>query len=223
MKIIVTTSDKYIQYLKGFVYMFNKHWPSKADVTVLGYSMPSFDLPDNFEFISVGRQERYGKDWTSALVPFFKQLPDRYFMLFLEDFYITYVNESLLNEAEKYMVKGFDKIFLIKELGVRPGVSEKKVDDIFSVIKQDAKIRLSLTPHIVRRDYFLKHLMPGKDIWQYERNFKDSKNDGARILVSNRNIVSFSNFVQQGRISHSGEISKINQEDLDVLKQLGVF
>lgn len=222
MKIIVVTCDKYINFFKGFVYMFNKHWSSSAGVTVFGYSIPSFDLPDNFKFISVGKQERYGKDWTSALIPFFKQLSDKYFILLLDDFYILNINKSLLYEAEKHMAEGIEKIHLTNFNGCT-GIFEKEKNVNFNVLKQDYKYRLSLQPSFIRRDYFLKYLKPRKTIWQYETNFGDPNKDGAQILIPKKDIVSYSNFVRKGKASNPRQISKISKEDLNVIKQLGIF
>lgn len=218
MKIIVTTCDEYIHFLKGFVYMFNKHWSSDAEITVLGYSSPSFDLPDNFKFISVGEQKKYGDDWTSALIHFFKQLPDEYFVLLLDDFYILNVNKSLLHEAEKHMAKGIEKIRLTCD--DRPGYGK---DINFNISKQDAGYRLSLQPSFIRRDYFLKYLIPGKTIWEYETNHDAAKNNGAQILVPKQNIIFYSNFVHKGEIKDFEQISRIKKEDLDVIKQFGLL
>jgi len=226
MKIIVTTCDKNIHVLRGFAYMFNKHWSSNIDVTVLGYSIPSFDLPNNFKFISLGEQKKYGRDWTSALIPFFKQLPDEYFILLLEDYYILHINKSLLYEAEEFMAMGIEKIHLTKynHLGWRISGEEKGVN--FNIIKQDATYRLSLQPIFIRRDYFLKYLNPGKNAWEYEG--QHFKNDGAQILAPKQGIVSFSHILQRGKITGSGQpyksqILRIKKEDLNAIKQLGGF
>jgi len=219
VKIIVSTSDKYIQFLEGFVYMFNKYWPSNAEVTVVGYSPPSFDLPDNFEFVSVGKQSEYGREWTTALIPYFKQLPDEYFMLMVEDFYILGVDESLLHKAEKHMIEGVEKVHLIN-FNRRSYKEEKDVD--FNVWGQDANYRLSLQPAFIRRDHFLRYLVPGKDIREYETTFEAPMNDGAQILVPKRDIVPIANVVTVGRLWPS-QIAKIKKEDLDAIKLIGLF
>lgn len=219
MKIIVSTSDKHIQFLEGFVYMFNKYWPYNAEVTVVGYSPPSFDLPDNFEFVSVGKQSEYGKEWTTALIPYFKQLPDEYFILMVEDFYILGVDESLLHKAEKHMIEGIEKIHLIHFNG-RSETYEKDIN--FDIYKQNATYRLSLQPAFIRRDHLLKYLVPGKDIREYETTFEAPMNDGAQILVPKRDIVPIANVVTVGRLWHP-QIAKIKKEDLDAIKQLGIL
>jgi len=220
MKIIATTCDEYLHVLRGFVYMFNRYWPPGAEVTVLGYGAPSFGLPDNFNFISVGKQSRYGRDWTTALIPFFKQLPDEYFILLLDDMYILDVNKSLLHEAKKHMAMGADKVYFT--IGSRKGISGE-ADANFNIINQTGNYRLSLQPSFIKKSYFLKYLNPGKSIWQYETQHEAPKNDGARTLVPKQDIVSYSGFMHKCKISITGEIAKIREEDLDALKQLGVF
>lgn len=218
MKIITITCDGYLHILKGFVYMFNKYWTPDADMVVLGYGTPSFDLPKNSEFISLGDQEKYGKDWTSALIPFFKQLPDEYFILLLEDFYILNVDKTLLYEAEKHMAEGVEKVRLTFD--ARPG---DKKDVNFKIMEQKASYRLSLQPSIIRRDYFLKYLIPGKTIQDYETNHDAIRDDGAQILLPRKDIIYYSNFVLRGRVSDSRQLARIDKEDLDMIKQLGVF
>jgi len=219
MKIFVTTCDKFDRILKGFTYMFNKHWSSDAEVTILGYGAPSFSLPDNFKFISLAKQQ---KDWTSALIPFFKQLSDEYFGLMLDDYYVLSVNKLLLHEAEEYMAEGVEKISLksSKYWQNRDGFLGKNVN--FNIAKQDFKHRLAICPQFVRRDYFLKYLKPGKTIWQYETQFGATKNDGAQILAPKQDLLISAQVVSRGKISKQEEILRIKKEDLDAMRQLGV-
>lgn len=219
MKIIASTCDQYLHVLKGFIYMFNKYWSPDAEVTVLGYDTPSFDLPDNFKFISLGDQEKYGRDWTTALIPFFKQLPDEYFVLLFDDFYILGIDKSLLPMAKEHMAKGVEKVHLTNFSG-RAFKEEKDVN--FNIWEQDANYRLSLQPSITRKDYFLKYLKPGKTVWEYELQ-SVPMNDGAQILVPKQNVVLYSNFMSKGKVRGSAQISNIKKEDLDAIKQLGTF
>ena len=199
--------------------MFNKHWSLNAKVTILGYNPPTYDLPDNFKFISLGKQEEYGSAWTTALIPYFKQLSDEYFIFLADDYYILSMDKSLMHEAEKYMKKGVEKVHLTN---FNNRIFNKEKDVNFNIWEQDAKYRLSLQPCFIRRDYFLRYLYPGKSAWRYETNFYDSRNDGAQILVTKQDIVSYSNFTTQGK-TNSRRMSKIMKEDLDALKQIGVF
>jgi len=199
--------------------MFNKHWSPDVEVTVLGYSLPSYDLPDNFRFVSLGKQEEYGNEWTTALIPYFRKLPDEYFIFLADDYYILNVNKSLMLEVEKHMAEGVEKIQLAN-YGDRVFKEERNVN--FYIQKQDARYRLSLQPNFIRTDYFLKYLYPGKTVWRYEMNFNAPRNDGAQILIAKKDIVSYSNFTRK-RKPDSVQMSKIKKKDLNTLKQLEVF
>ena len=53
MNIYISTSNDYLHVLKPFSYLFNKFWSDEQKVFILGYEYPTFDLPNNFEFISM--------------------------------------------------------------------------------------------------------------------------------------------------------------------------
>ena len=93
----------------------------------------------------------------------------------------------------------------------------------FKITGQDASYRLSLQPSFIRRDYFLKYLIPGKTIQDYETNHEAVRDDGAQILLPKQDIIYYSNFVLKGKISDSDQIARIEKEDLDKIKQLEVF
>ena len=95
MNVYISTSDKYLHILKPFSYLFNKFWSDKQKVYILGYELPSFDLPDNFEFISMGEQKGI-KYWSSDLHKFFSSIDDEYFIYSMEDhFILDYVDIKL--------------------------------------------------------------------------------------------------------------------------------
>jgi hypothetical protein len=52
MRVYVLTSDKYLPALRPFAWLFTKYWSSTQPVTVVGFSPPTFALPENFDFLS---------------------------------------------------------------------------------------------------------------------------------------------------------------------------
>ena len=87
MKIYISTSNKYIHLIKPFQYLFNKFWSDSQPVTILGYEEPTFDLYNNFDFISLGEQTTV-QDWCSDLKSFFETIDDKYFIHAVEDQFI---------------------------------------------------------------------------------------------------------------------------------------
>ena len=72
MKVYISTSDKYLQLLKPFSFLFNRFWGEQQDVVVLGYKEPDFELPNNFEFVSMGVSRNDPKEWSDGLRDYFK-------------------------------------------------------------------------------------------------------------------------------------------------------
>lgn len=90
MRVIVMTSDKYLDALRPFAWLFNKYWSPEQEVLVAGFTPPEFDLPDNFSFHSIGKFEDYPwSKWSDALLDLFEQIDDEVFALMLEDYWLT--------------------------------------------------------------------------------------------------------------------------------------
>lgn len=102
--VVVLTCDKYLDTLRGFAYLFNKYWYHEQPVLVVGYANPTFQLPPNFTFLSIGQDEGVGK-WSNGLIRFLhhKDCPDL-FTLFLEDYWlIDPVDTKSVATAATYM------------------------------------------------------------------------------------------------------------------------
>lgn len=86
--VLVTVSNKYLWCLKPFAHLFNQYWSSLQKVIVAGYQKPDFDLPTNFEFISI-REDEYDKDhWVDGLVDAMSYIRSNLFVLMLEDYWL---------------------------------------------------------------------------------------------------------------------------------------
>ena len=89
-RVLVTTSDKYLPALLPFIHLFNKYWSKEQEVLVAGFSEPDFDMPDNFSFMSLGKQEDYPfNKWSNALEVLLDRVDDEAFVLMLEDYWLT--------------------------------------------------------------------------------------------------------------------------------------
>lgn len=89
MRVIVLTSDKYLQAVRPFAHLFNKYWAPDQPVLVAGFSEPRFSLPPNFSFHSIGRFVDYPVHrWSDALLALMGQIDDEAFVLMLEDYWL---------------------------------------------------------------------------------------------------------------------------------------
>jgi hypothetical protein len=182
MKILVTTSNQQLRLLKPHATLFNRYWPGQQ-VTILGFDTIGLPrLPANFEYVSLGRQDDFGRYWTDPLIPYINELDEDYFVLMMGDFLLTdYVEIERLKALESEIINGdADKVVLDTHLSAytvpyKPGIRE---------LRQEAPYRTTLHPAIWRKEYFLKFLKPKLTAWQFEiHNMPESQRDEARILL----------------------------------------
>ena len=172
IKIYVTVSDKYQWLLKPFCYLFNKFWDKNQKVIFLGYKPLEFNLPSNFDFISLGEDLGPNK-WSNSLIDFFKKTKETHFILGLEDQILTGpikkdILDILLKECNDPKV---GRINLMRDTVNRPHSLYKQIDEDFSIIKanQNSDYRISLMWSIWNKEYFLKYLTPNLSIWDFEK------------------------------------------------------
>ena len=90
MRVIVTTCDAYLHALRPFAWLFNRYWGDDTEVIVGGFTPPSFELPSNFTFHSIGKQEDYPVDkWSDAVIKLLHELDDEVACLMLEDYWLA--------------------------------------------------------------------------------------------------------------------------------------
>ena len=186
IKIYVTVSDKYQWLLKPSCYLFNKFWGEKQKVTFLGYKPLEFNLPSNFDFISLGEDLGPNK-WSNSLIDFFKKTKETHFILGLEDQILTGpikkdILDILLKECNDPKV---GRINLMRDTVNRPHSLYKQIDEDFSIIKanQNSDYRISLMWSIWNKEYFLKYLNPNISAWEFEGSRGEKgQNDGYHIL-----------------------------------------
>lgn len=185
MKIYISTANQYLHCLKPFYYLFNKFWNSTKQVTILGYDEPDFDLPINFIFVSLGKQEGGIKMWSTDLRKFFESIDDEHIIYTVEDHFITWpVNFGILSKLTSLLDDNVGRIGLTNDMPNEP-YDIVEMCEGYSVIerRQDRNYRLSLLWGIWNRKYLLEYLQPGFDPHDFEIIAGEkSKNDGYKIL-----------------------------------------
>lgn len=186
MEVIVFTSDRYVSLLDKFAYLFNKHWSPDQKVNILGFKPPETKLPDNFKFISAGKQEDFPpKSVVEPFRPILESLDTDIFVLMLEDaFLIDTVDQDLLSKGATLLRE--DKaskieLFLGADYQYR---SSLPFNDDFNVFPQDMNYRYTAAQSLIRKDYYLKYF-DQPNMWALEiNNIPRAKNDGHTLLVS---------------------------------------
>lgn len=242
MIIYVIASNKYIHILEAYSIFFNKYWPNQT-VKILCYDKLPNNLPDNFEVISLGNQDQYGKYWTNGLIPYFKdKCKEDYFVITVEDMFLCRsVNLDEVNKLEEYIREGFaEKAMLHSHLNDDRRRKKSTSDNIgngLCIIKQDRDYRTTLHPAIWTKSYFLKYLKPNMTAWDFEiANMEESKKDGAILISIKRDYNSWDRGIYDGahtfncvNIYFKGELSieeihnTMNEEDIKCLMKYGLL
>lgn len=173
--IVVMTSDKYLHALRPFSYLFNKYWHKHQVVTVLGFAEPEFELPPNFEFVSMGDMRDYpvGK-WSDALIDFMLRFPDmHHFVLMLEDYWVTRpVNREAVQMLYDYAVQ-FRNVLKIDLVGDRlyaAGMTDYDNCGYLDLILSDyhSQYHMSLMTGVWSRELLLRFLVRNESPWDVE-------------------------------------------------------
>lgn len=176
MRLHVITSDNYVHAIKPFAWLLRKYWPDHPEVVVGGYSIPPFEMPDKFSFVSIGRFEDYPlEEWSDGLIKFLELVDDEIVCLFLEDMWIIEeVNVSAAMMAYDYM-KQFEYVARLDLTGDRFYANGGNVETYGSLgpyrliwSDPDSQYHLSTMPAFWRKKHLLRALKPGETPWQTE-------------------------------------------------------
>jgi len=191
LNVYVFTSNDYLHILRPFSFLLNKFWSPEQKVIIVGFDSPEFDLPSNYEFVSLGEQ-RGLKYWTDDHLDYFKGIEDEYFVHMLEnEFFLKPLDTSIYNDLVTRLNPQVGRVDLT------PGPSQRSNNLVenrgeYDIIEltQDASYRLALRFNIWNKDYLMKYLIRGEDCWEYEvKGIERSKNDGYQILATDRQYV----------------------------------
>jgi hypothetical protein len=183
IRVVVSTSDKYLWALKPFSFLFCKYWSELQPVIVAGYSPPPFELPPNFEFHSIDSRPYPAQEWTNGLLKFFDHFQDEHFVWLLEDFWlrrtvnhsaVQILHDYAINHPEVYRIDlGTDRLFA-KDNRFEPDYLRYGTLNLIQS-RPDWEYTHSTQCGIFRRDKFIQLLQPNWSPWQFEL-------EGAEIL-----------------------------------------
>lgn len=232
IEFIVITSDKYVHLMKDYPYFFNKHWDTNeiGGITILGYDQPNCELPNNFKFHSLGKQNDFGKYWTNALIPYFENVKSEYVCILIDDlFFITQVDtKKLFGVFDELCAENkiIDK-YLLGSLTDNKTVNSVQFTNNSLLIHKDIDYRTTLKPSIWKTKYFRKMLKPNYNVWDFEiRNMRESKTDGSVIICHNDvNLITEFNVYEKGRFNYADYKRKeylFSAEDNEIIKKYNV-
>lgn len=211
----VFTNDKHLFLLPGFAYLWNKY--SGQPVTVVGYSKP--ELPDNFNFVSMGTQQPADK-WSDTLIDFLRSIKDRYFILMLEDYWLNRLTNNLAIEMS---TAWFDDDVL------RIDLSGNRLDYAYRIIGKSggydivqstpqARYLMSFQAAIWHRENMLQILRRGENPWQAEIYGSERVNP-LRVLGTKPAVMSYQPVWRGQR--QKWQLDKIQPGDLAYIRKQG--
>lgn len=173
--VIVMTSDKYLNAMRPFAYLFNKYWSCRHPVTVVGFAEPDFELPRNFLFVSMGSMADYPVNkWSDALIDFLEDDGcTEHFVLMLEDYWLSRpVNQEAIRMLHDYarQFRNVLKIDLMTDRLYAGGMTDYDNCGYLDLVLSDHKSQyhMSLMTGIWNRDLMLRFLERGETPWQVE-------------------------------------------------------
>lgn len=189
MNLYISTSDKSIHCIEAFQYTFNKYWSNSQKVYILGYQQPKFKLENNFQFISLGQDN--GPRIANDLINFFTELNEEYFIYTVDDLpLISLVDKNILNSS----IEMIYSTPIIGRFGLTGDNKDRSHSIVhserdFDIIKNDQNVdyKISTVWSIWRRDYFLRYLKEGMNLWEFEvHGGAQAKNDGVEVFGTNK-------------------------------------
>ena len=194
--IYLTTSNGRDHIIKVFCYLFNKYWDKDKEVNVVGYDKPSFEMPPNFKFISMGKQIGGPAMWATDLKKFFESKKDPYFIHVLDDQFIsTHTRFDIMQHLFDYTISHKAvraNLGNIRESDgrIRFGefyINESNNEYDICTFTQKADYRISTAFSIWERAYHLKYMVPGRTPWEYETmGSREAIDDGHIHICTDR-------------------------------------
>ena len=214
----------------------------------MGYTKPDFELPKNFEFVSLGNNDSLD-NWSKDLRNYFNSIDDEWLMMTVDDSMLTSTtNIKLYDTALDYLLTTDRKVGrfgLERDLVTR---QHQYWDTHKGLNLVEAKVesshRISMRWSIWKKEYLIQHFTDGRTPWTFEEEGTiNSKRDGWGIIsysktnppnppdntvVFNTNALWRNWYKDYGRFNimdcaHEDPYKKLDDETIDEMKKLNYF
>ncbi len=112
--LVIPTCDLYRNITLPVLYSLKKYYRDMGKGIIVGYKCPEFDLPSNFEFVSVG-EDKTPAQWTNGLKRFCESYSGDHFILHMDDhLLVDHVDNEKIEQLSELMNQDaqIDKIML---------------------------------------------------------------------------------------------------------------
>jgi len=220
-KVYIPISDPNLWVLEILSKMYTKYWPKQQQFVVMGFSPPSFNLPPNWEFVSLAeKQEGGASHWTHYIYNYLSNIEDEYVIFSLEDFVpVDHFRDDIFKKVYNDFISAgnIGRFELGWDIQISVPHREVKKYGDFSVLEADqfAQYRISTQTGMWKREYLLRFLNNYWSPWQFEVNgstLSSAMDDYKVIGCHDPNFASY-----PARWIHKGAISRYHPEKFNVL------
>jgi len=170
---IIPLCDETLDAVRVTSYLFEKYWPGH-EIDFIGFSHPSYTLPENHRFISIApKQEGGSKKWTRYIAEYVNSVTDEFLIFSLDDFFpCCSLDEQMFSVIVEKMKDNSNIGRFCLSYDAFNYCSHKLVEmrDGYGIISIDkgALYRISTQPALWRKDYLLKFLEHDWSPWNFE-------------------------------------------------------
>lgn len=244
-RVLVLTCDPYLECLKPFAWLFNKYWSSEQPVLVGGFTPPDFQLPDNFEFISIGANWEYpAARYSTGLIKFLRRIQDDVFVFMLEDQWLNGKVEPSEIQTCIDVARSTNNLLRIDMIDDRRYMNEytfgkvepyRTVNGIEFIKSHWCPYEFAIYGTLFNRAKMLKYVQPELDPWTLEThttNVIEHERDRCVVLGTTRKLIPCANglrqqnkyYIQGIRGIDAAEIEGgITEEDKREMAALGLY
>ncbi len=224
LKVLVATSDKYLWAMQAFANLFNTYWSAQQPVTVVGYTPPEFQLPDNFTFYSIRSPEYPQGQWSDGIIEYLANEPEDMFTLMLDDYWlcrtVDVAGVATLGDylAEHPTVLRLD---LTTDRLYAGGMFEVESFGHYDIIEtpEGTPYQMSLQAGIWRKALLLSLLERGKSPWEVELH--TSPPASMRVLGTRQWPCRYINVFKGGDPGQTLNVEQLTAEHRDYLGRQG--
>ncbi len=174
MKTYCLTNEKHYWLLPPFLELFQMFWPWQR-VEIVGYSRPPYPL-NGTRFHCIYEENYPAEKWSTGLIEFLRSIEDEYFVLMLEDYWLSETVKGsvamLLNAVQSgYFGDKFLRLDLSADRASHPYTLHERVAG-YEIISTPAHTpyQMSFQAAVWHRRNLLKVLVPGETPWEAEIN-----------------------------------------------------
>ena len=240
VKVVLLVADPTLWCLRPFFYMQQKYAPWMRGY-VAGFSSPQFEIPDDWQFVSLGEFKDYPiNKWSNAVRNLIGNsgFVEERFILMLEDYFILrQVDESAVRQLGHYIATHADiaKIDLTTDRLYAADMRDYGACGQFDLIIDNpaSAYNTSLLAAIWNKQDFLNLLIEDETPWQFELEGSNrwksyAVDNNKKILGTRQNPIRHTVAIRNGQIDYEvawqePHPNRISDVDLAEMGRMGIL